>query len=57
MIKEQKEVVTDENLDDIYFSYLTSKIEEGEKNIKEGNVMTLEELKDFIDKLVGRKWR
>ena len=40
--------------DAIYTLYLRSKLEESKKNIKEGNTITLEELKEFIDGLEAR---
>lgn len=37
--------------DELYTLYLQAKIAESEKNLRDGNVITLQELKKYIDKL------
>lgn len=59
MINEKQEILANINTlpdnttwdDAIYTLYLHSKLAKSKKNIKNGNVMTLQELKNYIDRL------
>lgn len=56
MIKEKEERITcGKTLDDEYTQYVIETLRKSEEGIKKGKVISLEELKDFVDRLVGRK--
>lgn len=57
MINEKQKILSAANTlsdDAIYTLYLHSKLEKSKENIKNGNVITLEELKNHIDGLEAR---
>lgn len=62
MINEKEEILETINTlpdnttwdDAVYTLYLHAKLAKSKKNIKNGNVMTLQELKDYIDGLEAK---
>lgn len=57
MINEKKQILTPVNTlpdDTTYTLYLCSKLEKSKENIKNGNVITLQELKKHIDGLEAK---
>lgn len=54
MINDMKKIIDANNTlseDELYTLYLHAKIAESEKNLQDGEVITLQELKEYIDGL------